>query len=251
MDGFRSGLDDEEFTALPVLCPFDVHRHRMLGPAAIMIFYRQRLISEREDFFIGKTRLAPLSPCGFDQAHPTSPPDHSYLLGPNPVTQDGPEAFAICRLVDQKFIWIGTTLHDRLAKAQNARHHDYVRASTFGFQGEDDAGRPLSRIDHLLHRDGDRNLFMIEALGNPVGNGALCIEGREATPDRAFQRGPAMNVQHAFMQARKGCPRQILGGCAAAHSNGTRFLQLAVGIADGLGQAVGPIGPLNHGTQTR
>ena len=69
----------------------------------------------------------------------------------------------------------------------------------------------------FMHADRERDLEVVEALVDAVGDGAVGEQRGEAAPDRVEQHGLAADVQEGLVLAGEAGGRQILGGGRAAH----------------------------------
>src|SRR5690349_11498690 len=106
-------------------------------------------------------------------AAPTLAVNHADLLGSEPAPQHPAKALAQRRLVNVEFIWIDLALHDGLTETVTTCDKDHVTKPGFGIEREDDAACRQIRTDHFHHGDRERDLEMIEAVVDAIGDRAI------------------------------------------------------------------------------
>ena len=136
-------------------------------------------------------------------------------------------------LEDVKLIRIDRALHDVFAQAIGAGDEDDVAKARFGVQGKDDAAGGAIGAHHLHHADRLIDLEVVDAMVNPVGDGAVHEQAGKALPDRVEQPGFARDVQKSLMLAGKAGGGQVFGGGRAAH--GQRHLFAIFSAQAGIG----------------
>ena len=107
-----------------------------------------------------------------------------------------------------------------------------VAEAGLGIDGEHHARRAEVGAHHALHADAERDLKMIEALVDAIGDGAVGEERGEAAPACLEQRVAALHVEIGLLLAGEARVGQVFGGGAAAHGDikGMRRLRRQVGV---------------------
>ena len=146
--------------------------------------------------------------------------DHAYLLVAEPAAQHAAKALGQGRLVNIEFVGIDLALDDGFAETVTAGDEHHVAKSGFGIEREDDAAGREIRADHFHHGDGERDLEVIEAVVDAVGNRAIGENGGKAAPAGFEQVLRAAHIEEAFMLAGKARGRQIFGGRRTSHGDG-------------------------------
>ena len=140
------------------------------------------------------------------------------------------------RLVHVEFVGIDRALHDVLAQPVDAGDEYDIAEAGLGIQCEDHAARGPVGSHHLHDSDRERDLEMVEAIVDSIGNGAIGEDGGEAAPAGFEQIPRTADVEEAFVLACKARGREILGRGRAAHGNrdvGPIFaFELSIGRGD-------------------
>ncbi|MEY9522475.1 hypothetical protein ABIF70_003616 [Bradyrhizobium japonicum] len=192
--------------------------------SGVVGFDPDRDLGEAQDLRIGNAELLSFGVRHIARerrmAAPALAVDHADLLGSEPAPQHPAISLAERGLVDVEFIWIDLALHDGFAETVAAGDKDHVTKAGFGIEREDDtAGRQIG-VDHFHHGDRKRDLEMIEAVVDAIGNRAIGENGGKAAP-ASFEQvfGPA-HIKKAFVLACKTRRRQVLGGRRAPYGDG-------------------------------
>ena len=168
------------------------------------------------------------------------------------ATQHGAVAGQIGRLVDVELVRVDGALNHILAQAVSARHEHGVAKARLGVDGEHHTRRRDIGAHHLHHADRQRDLEMVEALVDPVMNGAIGEQAGETTAARVEQTLFALDVEIRILLAGEARRRQVLGGRRAPHGEtyflAVLLLKLAVGIQNFGGQIVGQPGAVDDFT---
>ena len=254
MDCLRSSLQDIQVAIRAVLGPFDIHRRRTAVPFAIMSLDGDCLPGKLNNFRVGETgpqlvRSPDLAPdrCFFNLGRRI---DELDFLATDPVTKNGLMAAFQRRLVYQKFVRIGDSLHDCLTQPPDAGDHYNVTVAAFRIQRENYPGGGPVRADHPLDANRQSNILVRKTLVYPIGNGPLGEQRGETLADRIDQGFGAANIEEGFVLSREGSARQIFRRCATPHRDRhvatMRFAQLAVGLPNLCIKSVRQSGCSNH-----
>ena len=151
--------------------------------------------------------------------------------------------------MDVELVGVDGALNHILAKAVGARHEDGVAKPRLGVDGEHHTRRRDIGAHHLHHADRQGDLEVVEALVEPVMNGAISEQAGETTAARVEQTLFAFDVEIRILLAGKARRRQVLGGRRAPHREtdllAVLLLKLAVGIQNLGGQIVGEPGAVD------
>ncbi len=225
---FRTGLHDEHFAALAVLGPLHVHRAAIValdgaGPPRQSQNFAV-VEHERAALDLGRRHVA-------RRAVALACIDHFPLLAADRLFNDrGERGVGEERLEDLILVGIDGALHDVFAEPPGGvDDHDLVEAR-LGVDREHDAGAGEIRAHHVLDADRQRDFLVIEALGLPIGDGAVGEQRSVAALAGVEQRGRAANIQERFLLAGKARVGQILGGGARSHRD------IGVGLAGAAAQ---------------
>ena len=138
--------------------------------------------------------------------------------------------------MDIEFVGIDLTLHDILAEPPRSGDENHVAEAGFGVERKDDAAGRKIGADHFHDPDRQRDLEVVEAVVDPINDGAVGKDRGKTAPARLDCIGLAAHVQKALMLPGETGGRQILGGRRAAHRDrdfGTAsLLEPAVGVRD-------------------
>ena len=145
--------------------------------------------------------------------------DHPLLLATQPARQYGAEPAVERRLVHIELVGVDRPLHDIFAKAIDAGHEYHVAKAGFGVERERHAAGGEIGADHLHDRDRQRDLEMIEAVVDAVGNRAIREQRGEAAPARIHEIARPANIEVAVVLPGEARIRQIFGGGRAAHGD--------------------------------
>ena len=105
--------------------------------------------------------------------------------------------------MDVKLVGIDGALNDVFAEAIDAGDENHVGKAGFSIEREDDAAGGAIGSHHLHYADGQRDSEMIESIVDPIRNGAVGEDRREAPTTRFKKRVGAAHVEEAFMLAGK------------------------------------------------
>jgi len=164
--------------------------------------------------------------------------DHLHGLVAQPPAQHGAVPGRERRLVHHQLVRIDGALHDVLAQTVRRVDEDDVPEPRFGVQGEHHARGGDVGTHHLHHTDRQADLEVVEALVDPVVDGAIGEQTGKAATTGVQQALLAADVQEGLLLAGEAGVRKVLGGGRAAHRQAQPFTvlfdQLAVAGADGL-----------------
>ena len=110
-------------------------------------------------------------------------------------------------LVHVELIGVDGALYDVLPQPVGARHKDDVPEARLRVEGEDHAARGEVRAHHLHDAHRERDLEVVEALVDPVGDGAIEEERREAAAAGVEQHLVTADIQEGLVlpgEARGG-----------------------------------------------
>lgn len=110
-----------------------------------------------------------------------------------------------------KFIGIDRTLNHCFPQAISGGDKDHIRKAGLGIHGKHDTAGPNITAHHALYAGRQGNLAVVEALVDPIGDGAIIKEGGE----NRFHGGKdiflALDVQVGFLLSGKRGIGQVLG----------------------------------------
>ena len=180
---------------------------------------------------------------------------HAQLLFAEPPAQHAAKALPEARLVHIELVGIDGALHDILAQAPGPGDEHHVGVARLGVDGEHDASRSQVTAYHLHHGDRQRDLEMVEALVNAVGDGAVGEQRSLAAFDRVDQQLLAAHIEIGVVLAGEARAGQVFGGGRTAHGNAQVFalarLQPAPGLAQRLFSLDRHCGGVNDFTRTQ
>ena len=250
LHGFRSGLEDEQLTAVAVLGPFDVHRCGHPPPGAVVALDRAGPARQLQRLGVADGKAALLVLGHRHCAGGGVGVDHPDRLAAQTPLQDRREALLQGGLENEVFIWVHGALHHGFAQAVGGGEQHRIAKTGLGVDAEHHPRGGQVGPHHPLHANREGHLEVVEAIDLAVGDGPVGEQGGEAAPAGRQQRGFPLHVEVGLLLAGKGGIGQILRRGAGAHRH--RQLapspQLAVGSCDRLLQIVGQGGMQQQGT---
>src|SRR5215213_10480276 len=125
------------------------------------------------------------------------------------------ERVNVALIIENVMIWRHETGNDGFAKPTRRVNHDRVAVAADRVSGEHHA-RDLS-VDHVLHDDGDLDIFWADTNLAAVCDSAFSPQGRPAPLYRIDQLRCAGDIEVGVLLTGKSGPWQVLGGRAGAH----------------------------------
>ncbi len=213
----RPGLDDEEFSGFAVLCPLDIHRHRLAGLRRVVVLDRERISGKRQDIVVGDAEPLPVDLRDIDSPgdlfRPAVTVDQFHPLLAEVLPDDSTIALPERRFEDIELIGVDSALNDHLAKPVGPGDEDDVPEAGVGVECEDDPACGEVGADHLHDPDREGDLEVVKVVVYPVSDRPVGEEGGKAPDVGLPQRLVAPDVQVGLLLARKRGCREVFGGC--------------------------------------
>ncbi len=218
-----------------------------------MSFDLDCVVGERQHIFVADAEaLAIGDRRGYvarGQARAAFDVDHLDALAAEHAAQHGAMVCLESRLEDIEFVGIDRSLHDVFAKTIRAGNEHDIAKSRLGIEGKDHAARSQVRTHHLHHADRQRDLEVVEALVDPIMDGAVGEKAGETAPAGIEELRVAMHVEEAFVHSGEARVGQVFGGRRRAHSeaelSAVLGLQAAISLEDLGTQIVGKPGTVD------
>ncbi len=235
-----AGLHQIELAVEAVLGPLHVHR------LAVVALDLDRVVGELQDVLVVEAVLLAVRLGGRDVANRVLAlaldEDHLDRLVADQAAQHGAVTLLEGGLVDIELVRIDGALDHVLAEAVGAGDEDDVAEARLGVEREEDAGGREVGPDHLHDPDRQRDLEVVEALIDPVVDGAVREQAGEAAAAGVEEALVAVDVEIGLLLAGEARGGQVLGGGRASHRE-ARVLpvllpELPVALEDLAGQVV-------------
>src|SRR6267142_861081 len=145
VNSFRTSLQDEELSGVPIFGPFDIHRSRSSGPLGIMLLDGASPAGEFQDFVVAQTTALALGLHHFTGTCATSIESvyHLHFFSAYTPAHNGPRSLFQCWFEDDPFIGSGHALDDCFAQSPRAVDDDNVTKARCGIKREHHAGACL------------------------------------------------------------------------------------------------------------
>jgi hypothetical protein len=154
--------------------------------------------------------------------------NHPFLLSAKRPRQHRPVAVPEGGFVHIEFIRVDCALDDVLAEPIGPGDEHHVAEARLRVEREGDAARSLVGAHHLHDTDRQRNLEVIEAIVDPVGNRTVGEQRREAAAANLDDGLRSANVEKALVLAGKTRRRQIF--CRSRTADGNRDIRAVLGF---------------------
>ncbi len=182
MNGLRSCLHNEDlacsnFTAVPVLGPFDIHRPELPRHLRVMILYNTGPSCKEKELIIFEDEAVAFLRSGVDILNRfvrIIRIDHLDVLAPLPFLNNGTFALLQCRFKDIVFIGIYSALYHVFSKTIGPGNKDSILKAALSINREYNACAGRIAPDHFLNCYRKIDIKLAKPLVLTIRDGSVC-----------------------------------------------------------------------------